>query len=608
VAGRIPQAFVDDLLSRVDIVDFIHKRVPLKKAGKNYQACCPFHDEKTPSFSVNPQKQFYYCFGCGAGGNVIGFAMDYVNMGFPEAVEQLAGEVGMEVPREAGSEDDARASVRTALLAKLSEADQFYRKQLRSSTKAIEYLKNRGLSGEIARDFGVGVAPEGWDNLINEIGKSTEDLSFLEQSGLVIKNEDRDSHYDRFRDRIIFPIRDTRGRTIAFGGRVLDDSKPKYLNSPESPVFHKSRELYGLYECLQRKARFEEIVVVEGYMDVIALAQQGINNGVATLGTACGPAHLEKLFRHVGRIIFCFDGDEAGARAAERALHAALPLMIDGRQVKFLFLPSGEDPDTIVRDEGKTGFEARLKDAMPLSNYIMELAGAGSKLTDAESKSRAHAQVMPLINQLPRGAFRTLMEQEVLDRIGVAVTVEPAISVEQAAPLSPVNEESEETDEASAPQKFAKRARSKTSTSLSAHLISLLLQYPKLISLAEELASLQAEDEDEQLFLDLCAYLHNKPETTLSNLLGYWMAAEPEQAKRLTELASTRLIDIQSGEIAADAVAKDFTDTLSRWTSQQQGGRLRERIKVLGRIPLDQQSSEQKAEMRDLMEKLRALN
>jgi len=529
-------------------------------------------------------------------------------MGFPEAVEQLAGEVGMEVPREAGSEDDARASVRTALLAKLSEADQFYRKQLRSSTKAIEYLKNRGLSGEIARDFGVGVAPEGWDNLINKIGKSTEDLSFLEQSGLVIKNEDRDSHYDRFRDRIIFPIRDTRGRTIAFGGRVLDDSKPKYLNSPESPVFHKSRELYGLYECLQRKARFEEIVVVEGYMDVIALAQQGINNGVATLGTACGPAHLEKLFRHVGRIIFCFDGDEAGARAAERALHAALPLMIDGRQVKFLFLPSGEDPDTIVRDEGKTGFEARLKDAMPLSNYIMELAGAGSKLTDAESKSRAHAQVMPLINQLPRGAFRTLMEQEVLDRIGVAVTVEPAISVEQAAPLSPVNEESEETDEASAPQKFAKRARSKTSTSLSAHLISLLLQYPKLISLAEELASLQAEDEDEQLFLDLCAYLHNKPETTLSNLLGYWMAAEPEQAKRLTELASTRLIDIQSGEIAADAVAKDFTDTLSRWTSQQQGGRLRERIKVLGRIPLDQQSSEQKAEMRDLMEKLRALN
>lgn len=529
-------------------------------------------------------------------------------MGFPEAVEQLAGEVGMEVPREAGSEDDARASVRTAILAKLSEADQFYRKQLRSSTKAIEYLKNRGLSGEIARDFGVGVAPEGWDNLINEIGKSTEDLSFLEQSGLVIKNEDRDSHYDRFRDRIIFPIRDTRGRTIAFGGRVLDDSKPKYLNSPESPVFHKSRELYGLYECLQRKARFEEIFVVEGYMDVIALAQQGINNGVATLGTACGPAHLEKLFRHVGRIIFCFDGDEAGARAAERALHAALPLMIDGRQVKFLFLPSGEDPDTIVRDEGKTGFEARLKDAMPLSNYIMELAGAGSKLTDAESKSRAHAQVMPLINQLPRGAFRTLMEQEVLDRIGVAVTVEPAISVEQAAPLSPVNEESEETDEASAPQKFAKRARSKTSTSLSAHLISLLLQYPKLISLAEELASLQAEDEDEQLFLDLCAYLHNKPETTLSNLLGYWMAAEPEQAKRLTELASARLIDIQSGEIAADAVAKDFTDTLSRWTSQQQGGRLRERIKVLGRIPLDQQSSEQKAEMRDLMEKLRALN
>lgn len=620
MAGRIPQSFVDDLLSRVDIVDYIHKRVPLKKAGKNYQACCPFHDEKTPSFSVNPQKQFYYCFGCGAGGNVIGFAMDYVNLNFPESVEQLAGEVGMEVPREAmNSEDEGAASLRTALLAKLASADQFFRKQLRTNATAIDYLKKRGLSGEIARDFGMGVAPQGWDNLLKELGQSTEDLNLLEQAGMAIKNEDRNSHYDRFRDRIMFPIRDTRGRTIAFGGRVLDDSKPKYLNSPESPVFHKSRELYGLYECLQRKNRFEEIVVVEGYMDVVALAQYGVNNAVATLGTSVGPAHLEKLFRHVGRIIFCFDGDEAGMRAAERGLHAALPLMMDGRQVKFLFLPNGEDPDTIVHEEGREGFDKRLNNAMPLSNYMMELAGAGSELSDPESSARAHAQAMPLLNQLPRGAFRTLMEQELLKRTGVAADAPPALIVESEPPreIEPETQEEQsgmpgELSEGRlgerSPQKFAKRARSKTSVSLVAHLISLLLQDSRLAAEIGDSENLMAEDEDEQLFIDLVSYLQEKlstkPEVTLSNLLGYWMASEPEQAKRLTELASSRLVDNQS----AEDTRIDFKDTLKRWTSRQQGGRLRDKIKVLGRIPHDQQSAEQKTEMRDLMTQLRSLN
>lgn len=641
MAGRIPQSFVDDLLSRVDIVDYIHKRVPLKKAGKNYQACCPFHDEKTPSFSVNPQKQFYYCFGCGAGGNVIGFAMDYVNLNFPESVEQLAGEVGMEVPREAAnSENEGAASLRTALLAKLAAADQFFRKQLRSNSNAIDYLKNRGLSGEIARDFGMGVAPQGWDNLLKELGQSTEDLNLLEQAGMAIKNEDRGSHYDRFRDRIMFPIRDTRGRTIAFGGRVYRDDDvqgstsaaegrkpkaagPKYLNSPESPVFYKSRELYGLYECLQRKNRFEEIVVTEGYMDVVALAQYGVNNAVATLGTSVGPAHLEKLFRHVGRIIFCFDGDEAGMRAAERGLHAALPLMMDGRQVKFLFLPSGEDPDTIVREEGKEGFEKRLEAAMPLSNYMMELAGAGSELTDPESSARAHAQAMPLLNQLPRGAFRTLMEQELLKRTGVAADAPPALIIESTAPREAKPETQEEQggspEEASegipgkrSPQKFAKPARSKTSVSLVAHLISLLLQYPRLAAEVGNSENLMAEDEDEQLFIDLVSYLQkklqgdqgHKPEVTLSNLLGYWMASEPEQAKRLTELASRRLVDNQS----AEDTRIDFSDTLKRWSARQLGGQLQDKIKVLGRIPHEQLSAEQKTEMRELMTQLRSLN
>ncbi len=621
MAGRIPQNFVDDLLSRVDIVDYIHKRVPLKKAGKNYQACCPFHDEKTPSFSVNPQKQFYYCFGCGAGGNVIGFAMDFANLSFPESVEQLAGEVGLEVPKEASTESDGAASLRTNLLAKLKLADEFYRKQLRTSCVAIEYLKNRGLSGEIARDFGLGVAPPGWDNLIKKVGQSTEDLVLLEQAGLVIKKEDRDSHYDRFRDRIIFPIRDTRGRTIGFGGRVFGDEKPKYLNSPETPVFHKSRELYGLYEALQKKGHFEEIIVVEGYMDVIALAQQGVNNSAATLGTSVGPAHLEKLFRYVGRIIFCFDGDEAGSRAAERALHAALPLMMDGRQVKFLFLPQGEDPDSVVLAEGKEGFDKRLQEATPLSSFMMELAGAGSELPDPDSRARAHAQAMPLINQLPRGAFRTLMEQELLTRTGVAADTPPAIVVEKpivaaaeserepeqtgSDSISDASAESaSEASEQSTPRKLPKRPRSKTSVSLPAHLISLLLQYPKLATEIKGIEQIGAKDEDEQLFLDLYLYLQGKGEITLSSILGYWMARESAQAKRLTELASRRLVDNHS----LKAAAADFEDTLARWTSRQTGGKLREQMQILGRIPHDQQSPEQKTEMRELMAQLRTLN
>ena len=369
----------------------------------------------------------------------------------------------------------------------------------------------------------------------------------------------------------------------------------------------------------ERKNRFEEIVVTEGYMDVVALAQYGVNNAVATLGTSVGPAHLEKLFRHVGRIIFCFDGDEAGMRAAERGLRAALPLMMDGRQVKFLFLPSGEDPDTIVREEGKEGFDKRLEDAMPLSNYMMGLAGAGSELTDPESSARAHAQAMPLLNQLPRGAFRTLMEKELLKRTGVAADAPPALIVESTAPREAKPETQQEQDgmprDASeeipgerSPQKFAKRARSKTSVSLSAHLISLLLQYPRLAAEVGNSESLMAEDEDEKLFIDLVSYLqkklNDKPEVTLSNLLGYWMASEPEQAKRLTELASRRLVDNQS----AEDTRIDFSDTLKRWSARQLGGQLQDKIKVLGRIPHEQLSAEQKTEMRDLMTQLRSLN
>ena len=346
MAGLIPQNFIDDLLDRVDIVEVIDKRVSLKKAGKNYSACCPFHDEKTPSFSVNPDKQFYYCFGCGAGGNSIGFVMDYENIDFPAAVETLANMAGLEVPHEESSPSSSQRhqqekNKKASLYDTLQWVTKFYQTQLRShrdKDKAIDYLKDRGLSGEIARDFCIGYAPAGWDNLL-KAAKNTE-ASMTEQldaTGMLIKKDNGD-YYDRFRERVIFPIRDNRGRIIAFGGRVLNDDKPKYLNSPETAIFHKQRELFGLFEARKANRQLDYLLMVEGYMDVVSLAQFGITHAVATLGTASSVFHLEKIFRHTSKLVVCFDGDEAGKKAAARLLETALPIMQDGaRNLLFIF-------------------------------------------------------------------------------------------------------------------------------------------------------------------------------------------------------------------------------------------------------------------------------
>jgi DNA primase len=347
--ARLPQAFIDQVLDRTDIVDVVDRRVKLKKAGKNYSACCPFHQEKTPSFSVNPEKQFYYCFGCGAGGNALGFVMDYERMEFREAIESLAQAAGIELPPE---EADAAPQVdhQKPLYEAMEKATRVYESQLRkhpSRGRVVDYLKQRGLSGEIARDFRLGFAPEGWDNLMTTLS-SEEEIGQALTAGLLIEN-DSGRKYDRFRDRVIFPIVNQRGKVIAMGGRVLGDGKPKYLNSPETPLFSKSHELYGLHHIRKFAKNLSRIVVVEGYMDVIALAQFGIHYAVATLGTSVGKPHLEMLFRRVDHVVFCFDGDEAGRKAAFRGMEAALPMMEDGRQVKFLFLPEGEDPDSVVR-------------------------------------------------------------------------------------------------------------------------------------------------------------------------------------------------------------------------------------------------------------------
>ncbi|MBT7437586.1 MAG: DNA primase [Cellvibrionales bacterium] len=409
--GRIPQNFINDVLDRLDIIDLIGSRIELRKSGKNYSACCPFHDEKTPSFSVSPDKQFYYCFGCGAGGNAVGFVLDFDKTTFPETIENLAKRVGLEMPAESVS-NDSEGNYKKLLFPVIKDADSFYRRSLRDPTnakKAIEYLKSRGLNGETARNFGIGFASPGWENLLQDLGKNEEKVEQLKIVGLLIDRNEEGKLYDRFRNRIMFPIRDVRGRTIGFGGRVLSDEKPKYLNSPETPLFYKGRELYGLYEANRHFRNIENLIVVEGYMDVAVLAQNGVHNAVATLGTAVTIEHLNKIFRYTSEVIFCFDGDEAGRKAAYRALDTSLPVIVDGRSAKFMFLPEGEDPDTIIRKIGAKKFLELVSNATPLSEFIFESLSAEYDHNSVDGKAKLSKLVIPLINKMPGGVFKTLM-------------------------------------------------------------------------------------------------------------------------------------------------------------------------------------------------------
>jgi DNA primase len=425
MAGRIPKRFIDDLLTRTDIVELIDERVPLKKAGKDHKACCPFHDEETPSFTVSSDKQFYHCFGCGAHGTAIGFLMEYDHLSFPEAVEELARRAGVEIPREAGYTAPT-PPVGPDLLELLREAARFYKNQLREhpeSPRAIDYLKGRGISGEIARDFELGLAPDGWDNLLRALGRDGEgsptrsassslhkDIrEALVTAGLAVKKEGG-GYYDRFRDRVMFPIHDHRGRIVGFGGRVIDKGEPKYLNSPETPLFHKGRELYGLFRARDAIKRENRVLVVEGYMDVVMLAQYGIDFAVATLGTATTREHLERLYRHAPEIVFCFDGDRAGREAAWRALETTLPVLRDGRQASFLFVPEGEDPDTLVQKEGTDAFRARLKTAKPLPDFLFESLVKQVDLNRLDGRARLVELARPHLAKVAPGALQQLMQ------------------------------------------------------------------------------------------------------------------------------------------------------------------------------------------------------
>jgi len=413
----IPKNFIQDLLNRLDIVDVVERYVPLKKAGANFVACCPFHNEKSPSFTVSQTKQFYHCFGCGAHGTAIGFVMEHAGLGFVDAVEELARNAGMEVPHERQAPGEAYQKVAPDLYEVMQTATRYYREQLKLSQHAIDYLKQRGLSGEIAARFGIGYAPEGWQNLAAAFPDYQDEM--LAETGLVIISEEG-KRYDRFRDRIMFPIVNVRAQVIGFGGRILDKGEPKYLNSPETPLFEKGRELYGLYQAQKAIRAGQQVLVVEGYMDVVALAQHGVEYAVATLGTATTPYHVQKLLRLSEHIVFCFDGDSAGQRAAWRAMENALPHLQDGKRISFLFLPVEHDPDSFIREFGKETFEQRIRDAMPLSSYLLREVGKGLDLGTQEGRNQFLQRARPLLTAITAPATALLLRKEVAALAGVS--------------------------------------------------------------------------------------------------------------------------------------------------------------------------------------------
>jgi DNA primase len=418
MTGRIPDSFLDELVSRSDIVDIISARVPLKKAGREYKACCPFHNEKSPSFSVSAEKQFYHCFGCGAHGTVIGFLMQYEKMEFLDAVADLAQRAGLELPREAQApRDPGSADLHDLML----QAARFFEQNLADNPRARAYVQRRGLDVKISAKFSLGYAPDAWEALLTRFGAHEEDRRRLLQVGLILERsgERTSGFYDRFRDRLMFPIRDSRGRVIGFGGRVIDQGEPKYMNSPETPLFHKGRELYGLYEARQARGDFKRLVVVEGYMDVVRLHQAGITYAVATLGTATTQEHLNKIFRMTSEVVFCFDGDRAGRQAAWRALENALPLARDGRELKFMFLPEGHDPDTLVAEEGAEAFENRMKAALPLSEYLVQQLIVDVDLDHIDGRAKLKALAGPLFARMPEGIYREMLADRLASRVGM---------------------------------------------------------------------------------------------------------------------------------------------------------------------------------------------
>ncbi|MCG3201195.1 MAG: DNA primase [Gammaproteobacteria bacterium] len=584
MAGRIPESFINDLLARIDIVDVIDERVPLKKAGKSYQARCPFHEERTPSFTVAPDKQFYYCFGCGASGTAIGFLMEYDRLDFVEAVHDLAARVGMTVPTETGAGPGARSGDTARLYHLLEQTQQYYSRELRDhpqSERAKNYLKARGLDGPTAAAFRLGYAPPGWDNLLKAVGANPEAVRDLEVAGMLVPKEGsgatvgQSRHYDRFRDRIMFPIHDHRGRVIGFGGRILEQGEPKYLNSPETPVFHKGRELYGLFHARKANRQLERLFVVEGYMDVIALHQHGVSNAVATLGTATTRDHLERLFRVTPEVVFCFDGDEAGHKAAWRALETSLPLLGEGHYVSFLFLPEGEDPDTLVRKVGVGAFEDAAR-FTPLSAFLFDTLAAQVNLATLDGRARLIDLAKPLLSLVPGGALKQMLALR-LSRLS-------DLDLSTLAPMIGgvrVPARADARQGATAPPREGR--------SLVRHAITLLLHVPALalrVERAEQLVRSGQGGAD--LLSELIAFVQSNPNAGSGALIEHWR--DRPEGRHLQKLLAQDLTTPVDGVEAEFLAAIDRLRALAHKTMRAE----------LARKPLKDMTEEEKSLLRQL--------
>ena len=619
MAGRIPDSFIDELLARVDIVGIIEQRVPLKKAGRDWSARCPFHDERSPSFTVSPAKQFYHCFGCGKHGSAIKFLMDYDRLEFVDAVEELANQVGLKVPYEGGARR-APQEDSTDLYALLDSAARFYQRSLASNAAARAYFEERGLDAQTTERFALGYAPDQWDALKNALGTSPQRIALLEKAGMLTSGE-RGTKYDRFRDRVMFPIQDRRGRVIAFGGRILkkaatalptgdagaEDGRsvekpgdaspvldpraqdieksgnglpvrdsglqdarkgdgPKYLNSPETPLFHKGQQLFALWQVRQAHSKIPRLIVVEGYMDVIALFQHGITQAVATLGTATTRDHAELLFRNCADVYFCFDGDRAGRQAGWRAVESVLPRMRDGRQAFFLFLPDGEDPDSLVRAEGQAGFEQRLKEATPLSEFFFAELGKDVNLSSLDGKARLAERARPLLTQIPDGAFRDLMLGELDRRANVQLRIE-------------------------APAQAAKKAARPQERTLVRTAVALIVQNPGFAAAIQPPHLFSTlRQAGIPLLVELIALCRERPEIAPSGILEHF--AEREELRALQKLA---VMEFPGGE---EEWRTEFLDALAQLDRQTQQQRLDDLLRKKSETSL---SDDEKDELRRLL-------
>ncbi|NOJ16149.1 DNA primase [Vibrio jasicida] len=586
MAGHIPRSFIDDLLARLDIVDIIDARVKLKKKGKNYGACCPFHNEKTPSFSVSQEKQFYHCFGCGVHGNAIDFIMEFERLEFVEAIEELASYLGLDVPREKRSGGggqfqsgpQASSSEKRSLYDLMGSISQFYRNQLKlpASKVAIEYLKDRGLSGEIVQKFGIGYVADEWDLVRKNFGQNKDNQDMLVTGGMLIENE-KGNRYDRFRGRIMFPIRDRRGRVIGFGGRVLGDGTPKYLNSPETPIFHKGKELYGLYEVLQAYREPPRILVVEGYMDVVALAQYGVDYSVASLGTSTTGDHIQMLFRQTNTVVCCYDGDRAGKEAAWRALENALQYLKTGNTLKFLFLPDGEDPDSYVRKYGKQAFEQQIEQATPLSSYLFDnlIELHQINLGNNEGKSALRAYASALIDKIPDPYFQELLEKLLDERTGFDNRLrQPRKKSNETRPQ---------------PHKEIKRTPMR-------EVIALLIQNPSYAQMVPDLSSVRdLSIPGLSLFVDVLDKCQAHPHINTGQLLEHWRNSQNETL--LSRLASW---DIPLVEDNLEEIFLDSLDKIIAQCVEKQIENLQAKARSVGL------SAEEKRELLALMLDLKA--